>query len=40
MVKTTLTRVYISDKNKLNRLAKRKKTTVASIIRGLLKSVR
>jgi hypothetical protein len=40
MVKTTLARVYVSDNNKLKRLAKKKKTTTANILHGLLKNKR
>lgn len=40
MVKTTLARLYTPDNKKLNRIAKRQKTTTAEVIKRLLKSVR
>jgi len=38
MVKTTLARIYVSDNNKLNRIARKKKTTTANILKALLKN--
>lgn len=38
MTKTTLARVYVPDKNKLKRLAKKKRTSTANIIHLLLKN--